>query len=514
MKTKLILQEPSLIEQIRHGIERETLRADTDGNLSLTEHPKKLGSKLTHTYITTDYSESLLEFITGVHSSTNSLMEELTKLHCYTQAHIGNEVLWPYSMPTALPTNDEIPLAYYGESNVGKLKTLYRKGLGLRYGRAMQTIAGLHYNFSLSNDFWTLLKNETNDDRPLQKIKDDYYFRMIRNFHRYKWILIYLFGASPVVHESFLEDREHSLERLNQNDFWTPKGISLRMGGLGYTSSAQSQIKLCYDELDTYIKTLEEARLTPFKDYEEIGLKNGNEYLQLNSHLLQIDNEFYSTVRPKNISRTRESALMALHYRGVEYIEVRLLDIDPFSSIGISKDRIHFLHMFLIWCLESESPAFNKTSWEESKYNFDQMVLKGRDKDLNLKKDGESILAKDYIGKVLNEISVYTNAFSSFESKYSISMDQQMRKWEDLEKIPSNQFLANYRGQNYLKSGMQLAKQYQADYRRHMSECQFDEFEKLASDTWKDQAEVEKRDRLSFDDFLKEYFDQIKIFRG
>ena len=141
-------ENPELVSNIRQGVERECLRSLTDGAASLEPHAKALGSKLTHPFITTDYAENLLEYIGGVHSSTDKLLEELEALHAYTVENSNGEILWPSSMPCLLPEEDKIPIACYGKSNTGKLKSLYRLGLGHRYGRSMQSIAGVHYNFS------------------------------------------------------------------------------------------------------------------------------------------------------------------------------------------------------------------------------------------------------------------------------------------------------------------------------------------------------------------------------
>jgi glutamate--cysteine ligase len=505
----IFLDDPSLLFEIRQGIERECLRTEINGCAALTKHPVALGSKLTHAYITTDYSENLLEFITKVHSSTTSLVDELESIHAFTQQNIGDELLWTSSMPSILPADDQIPLACYGKSNVGKLKTLYRNGLGHRYGRSMQSIAGVHYNFSMSDNFWELLKKEEKSSQDLKDFKDTKYFHLIRNFQRYRWMLVYLFGATPVVDKSFLEGKKHNLEPLGNDTFYSPYGTSLRMGGLGYTSSAQSNIGICYNKVQSYIKTLEEARLTSYEDYEKIGLKTNGVYNQLNTNLLQIDNEFYSTIRPKNVAKSKESALKALHNRGIEYIEVRLIDVDPFSPIGISSERIHFLHLFLLWCLTKDSPEISSDECQELDFNFDQVVLKGRVEGLKLKKKGEDIEMLSYISELMGEISTLANSFKDIEPFYAIAMDKQLRKIEKKENLPSQVVLDSFGGKSFIEFHLDLAKDFKG--KLELSTKWREKLEKCSQQSVIEQAKIESEDKLEFDQFLKTYFDEIKI---
>ncbi len=501
--------DPSLIYETRQGIERECLRVLSSGKVSLKPHPQNLGSKLTHAFITTDYSENLLEFITTPHPSIEKAYKELEVIHGYTQQEIGEELLWPSSMPAILPEEQRIPLAYYGESNVGKLKTLYRKGLGYRYGRSMQSIAGLHFNFSLSERFWEYSIKAQKSQLSLSDTKNEKYFHLIRNFQRYRWLLLYLFGASPAVDESFLEGKDHSLERLGPSTFFTPYGTSLRMGGLGYTSSAQENIGICYNQLPTYIQTLEAARLQPYPPYEKIGVKDGEWFKQLNTNLLQIDNEFYSTIRPKNIAKTRESALKALHLRGIEYIEVRLLDIDPFSPLGIDKKTIGFLHLFLLWCLSKESPKINATECDELDDNFEKIVLAGRDPKLKLSQDGNSIDAKELIKKIMDEITLFSEKFNQVEPFYTECLNTQWEKIENSDLLPSQRLIQEMKEKSFIDFSLDLAKANKAQYQISASDT--DRFKNYGVESWAEQKRIEASDKLEFDDFLTHYFEQIKI---
>ena len=203
------------------GVEKESLRLDARGVLAMTDHPLSLGSALTHSCITTDYSEALLEFITPPSSDIDQSLQLLTEIHQYLYQSIGDEKLWVCSMPCILRGEENIRIAKYGASNIGRMKTIYRLGLGHRYGRLMQTIAGIHYNYSVPTAFW---ERWLQLDQP-ESLKDEItsrYFGLIRNFKRYGWLLLYLFGASPAVCKTFLEGQQHSLEQLDPQSFYAP----------------------------------------------------------------------------------------------------------------------------------------------------------------------------------------------------------------------------------------------------------------------------------------------------
>jgi glutamate--cysteine ligase len=272
---------PDRLAGMRRGVEKESLRISPDGRLALTPHPQALGSALTHPRITTDFSESQLEFVTGVHPDAQACLAELTRIHQFVYRSIGEELLWVGSMPCRLPADETIPIGRYGTSNIGRAKSVYRMGLGLRYGRRMQTISGIHYNWSMPG-----LSNEQ-------------YFGLIRNFRRHSFLLLLLFGASPAVCASFVEGRDHGLQPLNATTYHLPHATSLRMGRLGYQSDAQAALAVSYNSLEDYAASLEGALTRPHPPYERLGVRNlGGEYHQLATSLLQIENEFYGTIRP------------------------------------------------------------------------------------------------------------------------------------------------------------------------------------------------------------------------
>ncbi len=379
------------LQGIRRGIEKESLRAEPGGGLALTPHPAALGSPLTHGHITTDYSESQLELITGVHDAVDGCLDELTRIHQFVYrtlaaagGHTGDERLWVGSMPCCLPPDETIPIGRYGSSHIGRAKSVYRMGLGHRYGRRMQTISGIHYNWSMPG-----LSNEE-------------HFALIRNFRRHSFLLLWLFGASPAVCASFVAGRDHGLQPLAEGTLHLPHATSLRMGRLGYQSEAQATLAVSYNSLESYAASLHEALTRPYPAYEAIGIRNlGGEYNQLATSLLQIENEFYGTIRPKRVIQSGERPLHALRQRGVEYIEVRCMDLDPFVPAGIAGPTIRFLDVFLLHCLLQDSPPDSPAEIAELGHNQHRTAAFGREPGLELERGGRAVKLVDWAGELL-----------------------------------------------------------------------------------------------------------------
>ena len=394
---------PGVLKGLLRGIEKEGLRVKPDGTLADTPHPAGLGSPLTHPHITTDFSESQLELITGVHAGVDACLEELTEIHQVVYRRIGDEVLWGASMPCRLPADDDIPLGQYGSSNVGRAKTVYRRGLSYRYGRRMQTISGIHYNFSLPESAWPMLQQADERSSPAQAYQNDSYFALIRNFRRHSWLLLYLFGASPAVCASFVDGRAHRLQELGAGTLYLPESTSLRMGRLGYQSDAQAALAVSYNSLESYARSLYSALTEPYPEYAAIGIRDGSDYRQLATTLLQIENEFYGTIRPKRLIRPGERPLHALGERGVEYVEVRCMDIDPFCPIGITAATIRFLDVFLLHCLLSSSAPDTPEEIAALSRDRHRVAERGRDPNVRLTRQGEEIMLAEWGRQLLRE---------------------------------------------------------------------------------------------------------------
>src|SRR6202165_4200286 len=375
-----------VLQSLRRGIEKESLRVRPDGTLATTPHPAKLGSALKHPNITTAFSESQLELITGVHTGAEACLKELTEIHQVVYRAIGDELLWCASMPCRLPADEAIPIGRYGSSNVGRAKTVYRTGLSHRSGRRMQTISGIHYNFSLPDA-------RSNDD----------YFALIRNFRRHSWLLLYLFGASPAVCSSFVSGRTHELRRLSDDTLYLPHATSLRMGRLGYQSDAQASLAVSYNNLKSYAASLEEALTTPYPAYEALGIHQGDEYRQLATSLLQIENEFYGTIRPKRVINPGERPLHALRDRGVEYVEVRLMDLDPFEPVGINTRTMRFLDVFLLHCVLCDSAPDTPQELAAILRNKQRTASRGREPGLRLIRESEEVTLVEWGRHILEQ---------------------------------------------------------------------------------------------------------------
>jgi glutamate--cysteine ligase len=390
---------------MRRGIEKESLRAQPGGALALTPHPPALGAPLTNPHITTDYSESQLELITGVHAGVESALEELTEIHQFVARTLadphhggGDERLWVASMPCGLPTDETIPLGRYGTSNVARAKSVYRMGLGHRYGRRMQTISGIHYNWSLPG------------------LSNDEHFALIRNFRRHAFVPLWLFGASPALCASFVAGREHGLQPVPgaPGTLHLPYATSLRMGRLGYQSEAQATLAVSYNNLESYAASLHEALTVPYAPYEAIGVRNlGGEYNQLATTLLQIENEFYGLIRPKRVIRPGERPLHALRERGVEYVEVRCMDLDPFETVGIAAPTMRFLDVFLLHCLLADSPPDTPAEIAALGRNQHRTAAFGREPGLKLERQGGEVELTAWAGEILAECEPIARALDA-----------------------------------------------------------------------------------------------------
>ena len=504
---------PSAIDSLKgilRGIEKEGLRVDPAGFIAQTPHPASLGHALTHPQITTDYSEALLELITPVHSSVDQLLEHLTQVHRFMHECLEDEVMWAGSMPCRLDGEESIPIAVYGDSNSGILKHVYRKGLDLRYGRTMQAIAGLHYNFSLPDTFWEAYQAQLGDTQSLQDFKSAQYFALIRNFRRNAWLLMYLFGASPTLDRSFLADQNHRLQELSDDTLYLPFGTSLRMGDLGYHNNAQAGLQICFNHLSSYTDSLYQAIHTPYPAYEKMGVQRDGEYLQLNTSILQIENEYYSTIRPKRTTGPGEKPTQALQARGVEYIEVRCMDLDPFLPIGIDGHGARFLDAFLLYCLLEESPQIDGDECLHLDDNFRKVVARGREPGLTLALQGQPVPLVEAAERLLQRIegAAQLLADSYQDQGYLVALRQQVDKVRQPELTPSARVLEvlNQENLGYLDLVLELSRKHQAVLRQQpLSAEERQAWEQLAADSFREEEALRSRDQLSFAEFLAQY---------
>ncbi|MBL8330041.1 MAG: glutamate--cysteine ligase [Rubrivivax sp.] len=480
---------------MKRGIEKESLRIDASGALALTPHPAALGSALTHPCITTDFCESQLELITAAHTSAEACAAELAQIHQFVAQTLGDERMWVASMPCQLPPDETIPIGRYGGSNIGRAKSVYRMGLGLRYGRRMQTISGIHYNWSLPG------------------LDNTEYFSLIRNFRRHSFVLLRLFGASPAVCACFVEGRKHALEALGPDTFGLPQATSLRMGRLGYQSDAQAALNVSYNSLSGYAASLHGALTTPHPPYEAIGVRNlGGEYNQLATSLLQIENEFYGTIRPKRTIRMGERPLHALRERGVEYVEVRCMDLDPFEPAGISAQTMRFLDVFLLHCLLSDSPPDTPEETVAIARNQHQVASHGRDPALLIQSGSDPVSMADWGARLIAEclpLAEQLDEVLGTGSRYRQALEAAAQQWQQPETAPSARLLQALRS-DFGGSFQDLVKAQSEQTRQHWQSLPLEPEVRsrlqVASDvSLREQRRREAADSLPFEDYRLQY---------
>jgi glutamate--cysteine ligase len=492
------------LQGIGRGVEKESLRVTQQGTLATTPHPRALGAALTHPHITTDFSESQLELITSVHHSAEAAEAELTQVHQAVYRALGDEMMWVGSMPCALPPDDQIPLGQYGTSNVGLSKTVYRTGLGHRYGRRMQTISGIHYNWSLP------------------EVSSDQYFGLIRNFRRRSFLLLYLFGASPAVARGFADDAADLLP-LGPDTLHMPHATSLRMGNLGYQSDAQTSLCVSYNSLDSYAASLSDALVRPWPDYQKLGIRaSDGSYKQLNDSLLQIENEFYGTIRPKRVIFPGERPLHALRERGVEYIEVRCMDLDPFVPAGIAPATMRMIDIFLMHCLLDDSPLDSPHEIAELGRNQQRVAARGREPGLKLERGGTEVLMTDWLREILTECGPIADWLDEHEGTDAHSRALAAARAAVLapDTLPSARVLAEMREQHG-GSHAAFVRAHSLRTREHMLALPLPDevavhMAGLATESLAEQARIEAADTMPFEIYRQQYLapERLRLPRG
>lgn len=508
--------DASLLKGMLRGIERESLRMQSNGFLSQKNHPKALGSALTHPHITTDYSEALMEFITTPQSTIAAALDELRDIHTVVHQHLEEgERLWPLSMPCMLDDNEEnIQLAQYGTSNIGRFKTLYRRGLGVRYGRRMQTISGVHYNLSFPDQLFAELQQQESDQELKQLSAQDYrshrYFGLIRNFIRLTPLVMYLLGASPSVCRCFLTGREHHLQPLVKGTLYLPEATALRMGRLGYQNSAQKELGIHYNDLHDYLDGLQKAVHTPYPEFSALGLDDeSGEPIQINDHVLQIENEYYSLVRPKQVPQVGETPSQALKNRGVGYVELRAVDVNPYSSIGIDEIAAGFLESLALYCLLSDSPELFADEQEQIDRNQTEVVNRGRAADVKIEL-GEKTMnfqtwAQQHLATIQQCATLLDQANQTHLYQDAIVVMQQ--RLAHVENTLSAHVIEDTLKHGGTWSfGSVMAQQHVQYYDQHvLNQERKQYFDELAQTSLQKQAELEQDNDMSFSQYLAKY---------
>ncbi len=503
--------ELGVLQGGRKGVEKESLRVTSEGRIAQTPHPRELGSALTSEHVTTDFSEALIELVTPAFTTSWELLQYLLDLHQFVYRHLGDELLWATSMPSLIESDASIPIAQYGTSNVARMKTIYRKGLGLRYGRMMQAISGVHFNYSFPERFWEVYAAVRESRSRGREFVSASYFDLLRNYRRHGWIVLYLFGVSPAVCRSFVEGRDVSLRELSPGTLYEPYATSLRMSDIGYRNRNQAGLAVSVNSLDQYVRDLTRAIMTPYPPYQALGVKVDGEYRQLNANILQIENEYYSYIRPKRVARSGERPTKALRRAGVEYVEVRALDVSAFDPVGVNQHKLRFLEAFMALCLLKESEPIESSGESALDANHLLVARRGREPGLELSREGRPVPLARWALELLDSMSGICELLDHGDPArpYAQSLATQAAKVRDVKLTPSARLLAELEsGESFFDLALRMSathKAYFLDLYTPNAE-RLAEFAGEAAESLEKQRALEASETESFEEYLARYF--------
>jgi glutamate--cysteine ligase len=490
------------------------LRVTPKGLIAKTPHPEVLGSALANEHITTDYSEALIELVTPPFAQTWELLQYLCDLHRFVYMNLpDDELLWATSMPCAIKGEESIPIAQFGRSNVGRMKTVYRNGLGHRYGRVMQAIAGVHFNYSFPEPFWDVLGEVVKSSDTGQSFRSERYFSLLRNYRRHGWLVLYLFGNSPVLCSSFLMGRKvDGLQELMPGTVYAPHATSLRMSDLGYRNKSQASLSVSVNSLEHYVRDLTAAINTPNPEYEKIGVKVDGEYRQLNANMLQIENEYYSFIRPKRVTQSGERPTKALQRGGVQYVEMRSLDASVFDPVGVNQNKLRFLEAFAAFCVLHDDASIETSEQSELDGNHALVAREGRKPGLLLRRDGRQVPLKGWALEIIDSMRGVCEMLDEGDAQrpYSTALEVQEAKVRDVSLTPAARTMDELRTnqESFFDFALRMSKVHQSYFRELYcpSEARQEEFQHEAQESLVKQERIEASDRLSFDEYLEHYF--------
>lgn len=415
------------------GLEKENVRVTERGNLALTPHPKAFGDREKNAYIKTDFSESQLEMVTPVCNTLEEVYSFICNLNKVVSLEImkNGEFLWPQSNPPILPREEEIPIAKLSNRE----DELYRENLSYKYGKKKQVISGIHYNFSFKEEFIKLLYKELKVEKDFREFKDDIYLRMARNFQKYHWLLIYLTGASPVFHESYIEEIKEEGEILGEDSYYIKDDTSLRNSSYGYKNKKDYYVS--YNSIGEYASDIKNL----VKDKEIQSIK-----------------EYYNPIRLKSLGS--EDMLESLLNKGIDYLEVRLLDLDPLSIQGVSKETLYLVHLFMIYTLLKENKEITYKDQEEFFKNHDMVALKGRNEEAVIHENGVPVLLKDKGREILSEMDEIVEILFSNNEEFKNVIKRALEKINNPHDIISEKLIKDIKEEGYINFHMRLAKEY------------------------------------------------------
>lgn len=468
MKTvKQMIQETDIGEafyQATFGIEKEGLRVTSTGELALTAHPIEFGNRSFHPYIQTDYSESQLELITPPLRTIKESYDWLAALHdVVLQTIPSDEAIWPISMPMVLPDESVIPIAKLDN----KEDVTYREILTEKYGKKKQMISGMHYNFELDDQLIARLLDSQTDCSNKESFKSMLYLKLTKNFLRYRWLLTYLLGASPIVDESFFADQEIPQDYVR----------SIRSSQYGYVNP--SEVAVSFHSIEDYVHSLQ--------DMVEKGF-------------LSEEKEFYSAVRFRGTNKAEE-----LLTKGISYLELRSFDLNPFDPFGMSKQTMEFVHLFclyMIWMDETATMEEIAVGEEMSRLT----AMEHPEKISSFQKEGL------YLFKQMEEMILSTNG-----TKSTLNCIQEMKKHliDPTLTVAARMVRGIEEKGSYIDFSLELAKRYKNEATKRPYNLRgFEQLEMstqlLLFDALQKGIKVEILDAQ--DQFLKLTFDQHSEF--
>ena len=412
MEIKKIVRENNLEElfsRVKIGLEKEGQRVFKNGIISKTPHPKVFGHRHEHPYIQTDFAESQLELITTPENSEKDVIRILNAIHKVVLKNLPeDEYIWPLSMPSILPNEEDIQVAQF--ANEWDIR--YREYLVEKYGKYKQMVSGIHYNFQIDDELMKKISEITNT--PLVEVKNSVYMKLARQFLRYQWLLVYLYGASPSAEDKYFSDNNK------------PDGFvrSLRTSQYGYVN--EKDIVVSYDSLEKYIEDL-----TGY-------VKNKK---------LIAEKEFYSSVRFRG-----EDTVAKFPQKGIKYMEFRLFDLNPFAPFGILEKDVRFIHLFLktlVWIEEVDKKNSQKIGYEYS----EKTAL------------SNPLSVSEYLEEglwLLNQMKELAEVLHLSESDRLIIKEKEEELNDPMVTIAAK-LINSYQETNSVNVGMELAKQYKKE---------------------------------------------------
>ncbi|MCS5422092.1 MULTISPECIES: bifunctional glutamate--cysteine ligase GshA/glutathione synthetase GshB [Psychrilyobacter] len=416
------------------GIEKENVRVDSSGHLAMTKHPEIFGDKLKNPYITTDFSESQVEMITPSMDTVEETYNFLESLHDMVSLELKEEYLWPQSTPPSLPAEEDIPVSIFEETCEGNRAQKYRDYLSKKYGKQKQLLSGIHYNFSFKDEFLYLLHKESKTS-DFKLFKDEIYLKISRNFFKYRWILIYLFGANPSIHGTYSRKCVDMLDEVAPDSFSYTSGNSFRNGMCGYKN--KEVFNISYNSRAEYVKDIKKL---------------------ISQEKLINEKEYYSPIRLK--AKDNTNLLKSIEEDGIEYLEVRLLDLNPMIKTGISIDQLYFVHLFLLFCLFTDEDSLTeKEIWEGNK-NHELVAHYGRKTDLELFNQGEFKFLKDLGLDIISKMEKIVEDLGISDLNYINTLREAVESFYDTDLLISSKIESGIREEGFIDFNLNLAKKY------------------------------------------------------